>query len=528
MIVETRIHPGEPLIAALSRVAERQGVDPALLRSYRVLRRAIDARGRGGVRVFYRVELILAPGDAPPRELRPERPPVGDRPSARGPSGVRPVVVGSGPAGVFAALRLLEAGVRPILLEQGKAVEARAQDVRRLRAHGVLDPLSNIAFGEGGAGTFSDGKLRTRKRDPRVADVLATFVHLGAPYPILYEAHPHLGTDTLIRLTRALRARLLAREVDLRFEVRVEDLLVREGRVAGVRTVDGQEILADGVILAPGNSARPLLRRLDALGVPMEARASAVGFRIEHPRAWIDRRQYGEAALKMGMAGAEYALTARAGERGIYTFCMCPGGRVVPSQVDPGTVRVNGMSNSRRRAPFSNSGLVVTVGPEDYRLPGTAPEAARPLDGLRWLEHIERRAAAMAGYDGKAPAQRVPDFLARRASPALPPSSFRPGLTAAPLHALLPRPLSDAVDGALRTWERRMPGFAGRDALLIAPETGTSTPLKIIRARDGQVPGFAGLFPAGEGAGAAGGIMSSAIDGLEAAEAWLASAGGSP
>ena len=525
MIVEARIQPGEPLNEALSRVVERHGADPALLRSYRVLRRAVDARGHGGVRVFYRVELTLAPGGAPPRELRPERAPVGARPATRGPSGARPVIVGSGPAGVFAALRLLEAGVRPILLEQGKAVEARAQDVRRLRAHGVLNPLSNIAFGEGGAGTFSDGKLRTRKRDPRVADVLATFVHLGAPYPILYEAHPHLGTDTLIRLTRALRAQLLAREVDLRFEARVEDLLLQAGRVAGVRTVDGQEILADGVILAPGNSARPLFRRLEALGVPMEARASAVGFRIEHPRAWIDRRQYGADALKAGMAGAEYALTARAEGRGVYTFCMCPGGRVVPSQVDPGTLRVNGMSNSRRRAPFSNSGLVVTVGPEDYLPAGSGPGASGPLDGLRWLEHVERRAAAMAGYDGKAPAQRAPDFLARRASSDLPPSSFRPGLTAAPLHALLPRPLTDAVVRALRTWERRMPGFAGRDALLIAPETGTSTPLKILRERDGQVPGFAGLFPAGEGAGAAGGIMSSALDGVDMAEAWLGSVG---
>ncbi len=521
MIVEGHLAPGEPLNRLFPRLARRFGFAEADLRAYRVLRRALDARGRGEPRVFWRLELTLAPGEGPPRELLAETAPFGARHRAPPRRDRRPIIVGSGPAGTFAALRLIEAGVAPILLEQGRAVDERARDVRVLRAHGRLDPYSNVAFGEGGAGTFSDGKLRTRRNDEGIREVLATFVHHGARPSLLYESHPHVGTDVLVRVTRSLRACLELHDVDLRFGARVVDLVVHDGRVVGVRLADGAEVLGDGVLLAPGNSARPLYAALVSAGVRASARDTAVGFRIEHPREWVDLRQMGLAAIQAGLWGAEYTLTAQFGARGVYSFCMCPGGYVVPSQVEPGSVRVNGMSNSVRHAPLSNSAVVVTVTPDDYVLPGEPGPRGGVLDGVAFQAAYEHLAGAWGAAEGVAPAQRVIDFVAAREPAALPPTSYRPAVTPAPLHRFYPPALTAALTDALRAFDRRMPGFAGSDAVLIAPETGTSAPLTLERGPDGQSVSHPGLYPAGEGAGYAGGIMSSALDGVRAAEAWL-------
>jgi len=525
VIVEGHLSPGEPLNRLFPLLARRYGFAEHDLRGFRVIRRALDARGRGAPRIFYRLEIQLAPGDGPPREVFAACPPVGSRAVPARRLSRRPIVVGSGPAGVFAALRLIESGVAPLLLEQGRPVDERAQDVRLLRARGQLDPWSNVAFGEGGAGTFSDGKLRTRKNDDGIRDVLATFVHHGARPSLLYESHPHVGTDVLIRIARSMRAFLRAHDVEVRFGARVVDLVTHEGRVAGVRLADGSEVLADGVLLAPGNSARPLYAALAAGGVRMSPRGSAVGFRVEHPREWVDLRQLGLPAVEAGLWGAEYTLTAQIGERGVYSFCMCPGGYVVPSQVEAGSVRVNGMSNSVRHASHSNSALVVTVGPADYVLPGEPAPRGGVLDGVAFQAAYEHLAGGFGGGDGVAPAQRVVDFLARRDPASVPPTSYRPAVCPAPLHCFFPEPITHALAEALLRFDRRMAGFAGSDAVLIAPETGTSAPLTIEREANGQSSSHPGLFPAGEGAGHAGGIMSSALDGLRAAEAWLATCG---
>jgi uncharacterized protein len=550
MIIEgsLRLDQGKEIGRLIAEASRRDGFDEARVRAYRIVRRAVAARGKGPPTVYLRLELRLGDGEGAAVEELASTAPVGRREAPRagiGPGRAgRPVIVGFGPAGTFAALRLLESGVAPIILEQGRAVDARAQDVRALRTHGQLDPYSNVAFGEGGAGTFSDGKLRTRKRHADIDAVLATFVAYGARPSLLYESHPHVGTDVLIKIARRLREDLVSRGVELRFEARVTELLADEARrsalgegrpdraISGLRLASGEELATSGVLLGPGNSARPLFEALERAGVRMEARASAVGFRVEHERAWVDRRRYGPSGLAAGLSGAEYALRAKSGERGVYSFCMCPGGYVVPSHVEDGTVRVNGMSNSRRGATYSNSAIVVTVTPDDYRAfqgDAEAQDAVAStasvrgaLVGLRFQRAFEARAGAWGVDPGVAPAQRVSDFIAARESQDLCPSSYRPGLVSAPLHRFYPEALTRALVDGLRRFERGLPGFAGREALLIAPETGTSSPLVITRGDDGQSVSHHGLFPMGEGAGYAGGIMSSALDGVAAAERWLA------
>lgn len=553
MIIEGSLRLGQEkeIGRLIAEAARREGFDEGGVRAYRILRRAVDARGKGPPTVYFRLELRIGEGGGAAVEELASTPALGRRAATRVQRTGRPVIVGFGPAGTFAALRLLESGVAPIILEQGRAVDERARDVRTLRTTGRLDPYSNVAFGEGGAGTFSDGKLRTRKRHADIEAVLATFVAYGARPSLLYESHPHVGTDVLIKIARQLREDLIARGVDLRFEARVDELLATQvaapgpaarsgacasARLRGLRLASGEEISAEDVLLGPGNSARPLFRALARAGVRMEARASAVGFRIEHERAWVDRRRYGPAALAAGMSGAEYALRASSGERGVYSFCMCPGGYVVPSHVEEGTVRVNGMSNSRRGATYSNSAIVVTVTPDDYRsfeadpadylgdLSGDLPvdgPGDPALVGVRFQRAFEARAGAWGVKSGVAPAQRVSDFLAGRRSQGLGETSYRPGLVSAPLHDFFPQALSRALAEGLRRFDRGLPGFAGQEALLIAPETGTSSPLVITRGEDGQSVSHRGLYPMGEGAGYAGGIMSSALDGVAAAERWL-------
>jgi len=514
------------------RLAARLGVSVSELVRPELVRRSLDARRRRDVHFVssYEVSLVEALPEPLPQKVsrvgrsrlspaRPESLPVG---SPR--AGSEPVVVvGAGPAGLFAALALAEAGRRVVLLERGKPVERRMRDIGKLRMRAELDPESNICFGEGGAGTYTDGKLYTRIKHPFMRWVLACFVRFGAPESILVDAHPHLGTDMLVHIVRAMRERLLELGAEVRFETRVDDLVLHEGAVVGVRTREGDELRADAVILATGHSARDTYERLEALGVPLEPKPFAVGVRAEHPQALVNEIQLGAAAGHPKLGAADYALSAQLpdefmGKRGVYSFCMCPGGLIVPSPTEPGGMAVNGMSNAKRGGRFANSGVVVQVSPEDLHRNGYA---AGPLVGVAFQRALERASFHAAGDRYYAPAMRVTDFLEREATGKLAPTRFRPGAVPADLWQLLPDFVAEALAQGLVGFQSKMHGYITKEANLFGTETRTSSPLRVLREKDMQCTGFRQLYPVGEGAGYAGGIVSAAVDGLKAAAAIL-------
>jgi uncharacterized FAD-dependent dehydrogenase len=486
----------------------------------RVLRRSLDARKgrplgqRLRVVVGRKGEALAAAGA--PRPSRPSPPSPASRPAGRPPPHV--VVVGSGPAGTWAALRLAEAGVPVTIVEQGKPVQPRRRDLALL-TRGDLTPSSNYCFGEGGAGTYSDGKLYTRAKDRGgVADVLADLVRFGAPPDIEVESRPHVGSNRLPRVLTALRAHLAQLGVEYRFETSIAGLRSRDGRVCAARVAGGGEIAADAVVLAVGHSARSVYAWAADAGVAIERKPIAVGVRIEHPQRFIDELQYGSAAGHPKLPPAFYELTAAAGDRGVYSFCMCPGGWIVPAATEPDGVVVNGMSLSRRDSPFANSGMVVTVGVDDF-----GPAAAGPLAGIELQRRIEQAAFNAGGGRFRAPAQRLADFLDGRASSAVGRSSYRPGVAPADLTQVLPPFVADALRTGLRGMGKRMPGFLLADAVLIGVETRTSAPVRFLRDPETLVsPSMAGLYPCGEGGGYAGGIVSAALDGARVAERILA------
>ncbi|NOY93120.1 MAG: FAD-dependent oxidoreductase [Deltaproteobacteria bacterium] len=515
-----------------ARLAERLDVEVEDLLRPVLVRRSLDARRRRDVHFVTSYELSLA--EALPEPLphkvarvvrsrlspaRPESLPVA---SQRADS--RPViVVGAGPAGLFAALALAEAGRRVVLLERGKPVERRMRDIGTLRMRAELDPESNICFGEGGAGTYTDGKLYTRIKHPFMRWVLACFVRFGAPESILVDAHPHLGTDKLVQIVRAMRERILELGAEVRFETRVDDLLVHRGAVVGVRTREGDELRADAVILATGHSARDTYERLEALGVPLEPKPFAVGVRAEHPQELVNEIQLGASAGHPKLGAADYALSAQVpdafmGKRGVYSFCMCPGGLIVPSPTEPGGMAVNGMSNAKRGGRFANSGLVVQVTPEDLRRQGYAEG---PLIGVAFQRALERATFHAAGDRYYAPAMRVTDFLNHEATGELAATSFRPGAVPSDLWQVLPEFVTQCLEQGIITFHGKMRGYVTREANLFGTETRTSSPLRVLREKDMQCVGFRQLYPVGEGAGYAGGIVSAAVDGLKAAAAIL-------
>lgn len=508
--------------AALPELAARAaGLARRDVAAVRVVRRSLDARK--GHPIGWRIEArVLRPGEPEGDEA-----PLGLDPPARPGRPRQVVIVGSGPAGTFAALRLAQAGLLATVVERGKPVQPRRHDLKSLVARGELVEDSNYCFGEGGAGTFSDGKLYTRAKDRRaVAEVLRVLVEHGADPAIRVDSRPHIGSNRLPRLLLAMRAALEAQGVRWVWSDPLVDFATQGGRVVGARLRSGAELAADAVVLAVGHSARPVYELCARRGVALVAKPFAVGARVEHPQPLVDRAQYGRAAGHPRLPPAFYHLTAQvpaaasanAGERGVYSFCMCPGGWVVAASTEAGGLCVNGMSLSRRDSPHANAALVVTVDPADFGDVG----GSGPLAGVAFQRAIEQRAFAAGGGGFRAPAQRVTDFLAGRATEAPLASSYRPGVVGGRLDEVLPGVVTEALRQALLRFGRVLPGFAGPQGQLVGVETRTSAPVRILRDPASlQSPSLAGLYPTGEGAGYAGGIVSAAIDGLRVADAIL-------
>ena len=519
--LEIRIPPArlaEP-DAVRDEAARLAGVSPSRVRAATVLRRSLDARPRQPVWQL-RVRLWIDEDPEPPRlvelELRDVR-------------AARPVViVGAGPAGLFAAIRLIEGGLRPIVLERGRDVRGRRFDVARLSRDGIVDPESNYCFGEGGAGTFSDGKLYTRsKKRGDVERVLEILVRHGASADILVDAHPHVGTNRLPKVVEALRATITECGGEVRFGARVTGL-VRDGAcVRGIELAEGDRIEAGAVILATGHSARDVYAMLDQSGIRIEPKAFAFGVRVEHPQQRIDSIQYHAEVRAAGLPPASYSRLDRVDGRGVYSFCMCPGGVICPATTSQDEVVVNGWSPSKRNTRWANSGIVVETTVEDVRRLVVEDARARKrcgeedvLAGLRLQAEVEQRAALAGGGMAVAPAQRLADFVAGRASIDLPSCSYAPGLRSVELGDVLPAATVRILREGLRLFGEKMPGYLTNDAVVVGVETRTSAPVTIPRdAATSMHPEADGLFPCGEGAGAAGGIVSAAMDGERVAAA---------
>ena len=515
-----------------ARVAALLGLSEGAITDLRVIRRSIDARRSRPPRFVFLLAVRLVDGvgwrPSPGRNASgvsvTEAPDIPEKP--QGPSGGvlnpgrRPVVAGCGPAGLFAALTLAANGMPVLLLERGKAVPERLSDVRAFWETGVLNPESHVHFGEGGAGTFSDGKLTTRVKNPYTAWVKRVLADMGAPADILTDARSHIGTDRLREIVVNLRHRLIGMGCEIRFGAHVTDFLIRQRKLVGIIVNDSEEIRADRLILATGQSAADTYRKLAERGVALGPKAFAVGLRIEHPQESINRIQYGRWAGHPDLSPADYFLTAKikALNRSVYSFCMCPGGMVIGCSAEAGGVITNGMSRFRRDSPYANSAVVVNVRVEDLGGEG-------PLAGLAFRRHWEERAFRAGGGDYCAPVQRLTDFLAGKDHSPIGRCSFLPGVREADLRDVLPPFVVEALKRGFAEFERKMPGFITGEAHLIGVETRTSSPVRILRGEDGQGVNVAGLFPCGEGAGYAGGIVSSALDGIRAAERIKASMG---
>ncbi len=538
----------EPEDLLPARAAKRLRVPPEAIRCWSIVARSIDARKKD-IHLTYHLEVAL---DEPPQreharlrrlhdpqivwiDRRPEPPLNPGSAILR----ERPIIVGFGPGGMFAALRLAELGYRPIVLERGREVRRRHRDImQRFYREGEFDPTSNLLFGEGGAGTYSDGKLYTRGHDPRCRRVLEVFFQHGADPRILIDARPHIGSDRLPTICTRIRRRIEALGGEVRFETLVDDVRIDGGRLIAIHarrsdSVDGgaevsgrasaqAEACSSGgewievgpVILSIGHSARDTLRRLHARGVRVEAKPFQIGVRIEHPQSLVDRWQYGACAGHARLGSAEYHVVAKgaAGELGdVFSFCMCPGGIILPSNESCGLIVTNGASRSQRSSPFANSGLVVTVEPSGLGLSA--------MTALNWQQRWEELAYAATGCTYRVPCQRASDFLVRRASDGVLTTSYPLGGAWCDVRTLLPDSVSTALEKALPMLERKMPGYAGADAVITAPETRASAPIRLVRDPESrEAVGITGLYPVGEGAGYAGGIVSAAVDGLKSAE----------
>jgi uncharacterized FAD-dependent dehydrogenase len=518
-------HAADALPAA---IAARLGVAQGDILAWSVWKRAHDARKKAAILKVYIVDVELkdeaavAARFAGDPHVRPT-PDTSYRPVAKAPAGAaRPVVIGAGPCGLFAGLILAEMGFNPIILDRGKAVRERTKDTWGLWRRGELDPESNVQFGEGGAGTFSDGKLYSQVKDPRFLGrkVLTEFVAAGAPSEILTEAHPHIGTFRLVTMVETLRAKIEALGGEYRFGHQVTDVETEPApgggrRLRGLHLKDGAFIAAEHVVLAVGHSSRDTFAMLHDRGVRIDAKPFSIGFRIEHPQSWIDKALFGPCAGHPDLGAASYSLSHHCTNgRTVYSFCMCPGGTVVAATSEPGRVVTNGMSQYSRNERNANSGFVVGIDPADYG-------GDHPLAGIALQGALESAAFVAGGGGYFAPGQRVGDFLAGRASTDLGSvePSYKPGVRPTDLATLMPDYVVAAMREALPVFGRKIPRYDDPDALLTGVETRTSSPIRIPRGADFQSLNLEGLFPAGEGAGYAGGILSAAIDGIKVAEA---------
>ena len=488
--------------------AQLLGISASKVRQVKIVRRSVDARKKPDVKIIYTIDVsvdgnekrILKMSGCKRAQLAPTS--FYKAPKTEKSMEKRPVVIGFGPAGMFAALILANAGLRPIVLERGEDAASRNSKVEHFFATGELDVKSNVQFGEGGAGTFSDGKL--------IGWILSQFVRFGARDNILYDAKPHVGTDVLLTVVQNLRARVIKLGGEVRFNTQVTGLMTDGDKLIGVKTADGEEIFCDTAVLAIGHSARDTFEMLHSSGVPMEPKAFAMGVRIEHKQELIDEAQYG--MVNPCLPPADYKLVQHLDDGSVYTFCMCPGGYVVAAASEEGRVVTNGMSYADRDGENANAALLVTVNPEEFPYKGT-------LGGMHWQREIEETAYKASG-SYRAPAQTVGDFLKGIPSsgPGAVRPTYRPGVHWCNLHDVLPKKISRSLAEALPKLEGSLKGYADPDAVLTAPETRSSSPVRILRDESRQST-IRGLYPCGEGAGYAGGIMSAAIDGIMTAEA---------
>ena len=510
--------PEQDVTALLFEAAKLLRLPASEIKSLSLVRRSVDARKKPDVKFIYTVDLTLKSGEA--RALKKcgskkvtLAPAERYSPPKRQPEGqTRPVVIGFGPAGMFAALILAQAGQRPIVLERGEDARTRHEKVAAFWKDGTLDPKSNVQFGEGGAGTFSDGKLNTGVSNPRIHWILEQFVAFGARENILYDAKPHVGTDVLLEVVQNLRQKIISLGGEVRFDSQVTDFLLDGNQLRGVRLADGEELSCNRAVLAIGHSARDTFETLLSRGVPMEPKPFAMGVRIEQRQENINFAQYGKQDAQL--PPADYKLVQHLADGTVYTFCMCPGGFVVAAASEAGRTVTNGMSYADRDGENANAALLVTVNPSIF------PEEG-PLGGMYWQREIEQAAYRLTG-SYRAPAQRVADFLAGRPStgPGRVTPTYAPGVIWTDLHSCLPECISGPLAQAIPELDKKLHGFADPDAVLTAPETRSSSPVRILRDETRQ-SAIRGLYPTGEGAGYAGGIMSAAIDGILTAEAIL-------
>jgi hypothetical protein len=528
-ISEIKLPLDHPASALREAIVARLGIADSELQDFTVFKRSYDARQKHKILLIYIVDLTLAAAtektllekfSADPH-IKPS-PDTNYHFVAHAPQKLvqRPIVIGMGPCGIFAALLLAQMGFKPIVLERGKAVRERTKDTWKLWRENELDTESNVQFGEGGAGTFSDGKLYSQIKDPKFygRKVLMEFVKAGAPEEILYVSKPHIGTFKLVSMVETMRHEIEQLGGEIRFSQRVTDVLIRDGQIEGVTLASGETLLSDHVVLAVGHSARDTFEILHQRGVFMEPKPFSIGFRIEHPQSLIDQCRFGNFAGNPTLGAADYKLVHHASNgRSVYSFCMCPGGTVVAATSEKNRVVTNGMSQYSRNERNANAGIVVEITPADY--PVDSPEK-KSLSGVEFQRQWESRAFVLGGENYCAPAQRVGDFLAGRASTGagsvIP--SYKPGVTWTDLSTALPDYAITAIREALPAFEKNIRGFSMDDAVLTGVETRTSSPLRITRNEKLQSLNVKGLFPAGEGAGYAGGILSAGVDGIRVAE----------
>lgn len=492
--------------AQIKAAARALSLDVQEISGIRVLRRSLDARGKNPMYVL-KVQIFCGKPERGLFEPVMFRPVTGKK---------RVAIVGSGPSGLFAALELIQNNIKPVIIERGKDVKNRRFDLKPLNRNGICDPDSNYCFGEGGAGTYSDGKLYTRStKHGNIRDILSLLVQHGASQDILIDAHPHIGSNRLPKIIAAIRKTILNNGGEIYFNDRVIDLILSGKTIKGVRTKE-REFLADAVILATGHSARDIYYLLDQKGIQLEAKPYAMGVRVEHPQKLINRIQYGRHADKLNLPTASYSLSGQFNQAGVYSFCMCPGGMIVPAATSSGELVLNGMSNSKRNMPNANAGIVVTV---DERLWHHHRDKG-PLAGLAFQQEIERKAFEAGGGTMAAPAQRLPDFLSNKLSKNLPKTSYIPGTVSYPVKEVLGPFITDVLKQGFEAFGRKMRGFITETAQILAIESRTSSPVRIPRdPKSRRHPDIENLYPVGEGAGYAGGIVSSALDGRITAKA---------